>query len=697
MKYKKILSLLLISTLCLSFASGCGKKEVKEEPTVEQTAEVEIAVDTPTPTVTPTATPTPTEAPKPKIDDTLLGLQKLQNENKILNSFLDELLKFQEIKMLKVYNELNVGDSHKAVLTALAKSGFRYDEEVEMITCYDDSKTPMQMGSRQGLVVFDRMLTTLEEESKNMTSTETNKYYLDLDNEENGVKVEEETAVDGEASLSMEEVTSEDTEETKTNPNVPEGATVIQENKDGSVLIEATPTPTRDYQKLDIKNPVYHSYIAFTFNKNNVLVAKFKYLERSEWYPKDLNEDIINGSLDGEVDGIELKIALSANPSTIYEKMDEVRQRIEENEANIDKLSANYVPKFTEFYNSINEESHLKTIKDTCEEKGYTIEKMNKTSLGALNARFQRDYTEGYFIGLTIDESKESPDLRFNDVYITILFNGDNLMYYKALNTPDSSDEQCKDILDINDFDLNDIYNNIVNLNKELEEYENQRRYFTEYIDKNIALFNSKIEFNETKDYLINEAQKAGLEYEEDYNNLIVTKFRNADNLDVLAFKDNGDAVYDECVLVKGGTKDIYLFFKDNIILGIYRSDYFDISEVVTSTYANLATVNTGLKSLDKEMQIKKQELAQYENMLETRLSTFRANIGYSTNHKDNQIYTKQDILSALKLGGFSYDEGMNKMDGLYYIGVRKNPTDLDYSFKIYFNQKEEVETIQDL
>ena len=692
MKYKKILTMSLVGLLIASSLSACGKKK-EEEPTVEKNIEIETEVSTPTPE--PTEAPTPTKEPEKQIESTILNLQKLQNENKILNQYLNELLKFQEIKMLKVYNEITIGDSHKSVMTNLAKAGFRYDEEVEMITCYDDSKTPIQMGSRQGTVVFDMMNTSLEEESKNITSTETSKYYLGLDDENTDTS---DTSGD---SLSMEEVeetteTEENSDNKSSNPNVPEGATVVAENKDGSVEIEAMPTVTRDYQKLDISNPVYHSYIAFTFNESNVLVGKFKYLERTEWYPKDLDEDVLTGSLDELVDGIELKVALSANASTVYEKMDEVRERMEENDLNIEKLSAEYLPKFQSFYDSLNEESHLKTVKDTCEEKGYTIEKMNQTSLTSINDRFQRNYTEGYFIGLTVDETKDSPDMRFNGTYISLLFNNDNLVYYKAISSPDGTFEECKDILDINDFNLNDIYQNIIELNKEIEEFENQKTYFTDYIDKNIALFNSKIEFNETKAYLLTEADKAGLEYEEDYNNLIITKYRNEDNLDVEAFKDTGEENYDECVKIFGGTKDIYLFFKDNVICGIYRTAYFDIAEVTSNSYANLKTVQTGLNALNKEMQTKKQQLAQYENMLDTRLSAFRNNIGYSTNHKDGQIYTKSDILQSLKMGGFAYDEGMNKADGVYYIGIRKTPSDADFAFKIYFNEKEEVEMIQD-
>lgn len=700
MKYKKLCSMLLISALSMSMLIGCGKKEEEVADNTEIEISTEISTPTPTEVPTPTAEPTPSATPTPTKDNTLLTLQNLQNENKILNQFLTECLKLQEINMLKVYNDISIGDSHKSVMTQLATMGLRYDEEVQMISCYDDSKSIISMGNRTGVVAFDRMYSSLSEESELITSTETSKYYLDLDKKENGTQETKE----GESSLSLEEVSeteevSEENNDSKksSNPNVPEGAVIVAENSDGSVEIEATPTPTKNYQKLDVDNPVYHSYIAFTFNADNVLVGKFKYLERTEWNPRDLDTDVLMGSLNDKVEDIELNIGTSPSASTVYEKMDEIRERIESNEATISELSLKYVPKFEEFYNSINEETHLKNVKDTCEQTGYVIEKMNQTALSSYNNRFQRNYTEGYYIGLTVDESKDSPDLRYNNVYMAVLFNDDNKMYYKGLVTTDSSVEECKDILDINDFNINDIYENIVNLNAEIEEYESQKTYFTEYIDKNIALFNSKIEFIETKDYILNELEKAGLYYEENYNNMVVTKYRNADNLDVQAFKDNGDTNYDECIYVQGGTKDIYLFFKDGVICGVYRTSYFDVADVVSSTYSNLQTVNSGLNALEKDLDTKKQQLAQYENMLKTRIDSFRNNIGYGYSHKDGQVYTKADVLSSLNLGGFSYDEGMNKMDGLYYIGVRKNPTDLDYSFKIYFNQKEEVETIQDL
>ena len=94
-------------------------------------------------------------------------------------------------------------------------------------------------------------------------------------------------------------------------------------------------------------------------------------------------------------------------------------------------------------------------------------------------------------------------------------------------------------------------------------------------------------------------------------------------------------------------------------------------------------------------MQKKKQELIQYTNMLDTRLESFKNSLGYSINHKEGQIYTKSDVLKALELGGYDFEEGMNKGDGLYFIGVKRMHTDEEFALKIYFNTKEEIETIK--
>lgn len=692
MKYKKILFLFLLSGF---FLTSCGK----EKNPVEE-LQTEVVIDVPSEPVSETEieTSAPTETPKEepviKKDSTLEELQSLQLENKYLNEFMNELLTLQEKHMLDVYNQLSIGDSHKKVMETLASNGLRYDEQVRMISCYDDSKNVINMGDRTGIVVFDKMNLSLLDEKNNMTSTETSKYYLDQMNKEETDENVNTNEKDSDSSLNLEEVSSEDTKE-NTNPNIPEGANIISTEKDGSVVIEKIEEPEREYQSLDVKNPVYHSYIAFTFNNLNVLVGKFKYFDRLEWYPKDLNEEILSGSLDGKVKGISLRLSKDSDSRTIYEKMDEIRTKIEENNIKIESLKSEYLPKFTEFFNSITEETHMKTVLNEIESKGYQIEKMNLTVLKELNNRFQRNYTEGYYVSLGIDEEKDSPDLRYNNNYITLLFNDKNMMYYKCLTTADNVEEHCKDILDINDYELKDIYSSIKKLSEEISEFESERLYFTQYIDKNIALFNSKIEFNETKDFILSEIERAGLKYEENFNNLTITSYRDEANLNISAFKDNGDPNYDECLAVFGGSKDIYLFFKDGIICGIYRTDYFDISEVVITTYSNLKTVFNGLENLDLKIESKKQELVQYTNMLDTRLNSFKSNLGYSINHKDGQIYTKSDVLNALELGGYSYEEGMNKGDGLYFIGIKRMPSDESFSLKIYFNKNEEIETIQ--
>ena len=84
-----------------------------------------------------------------------------------------------------------------------------------------------------------------------------------------------------------------------------------------------------------------------------------------------------------------------------------------------------------------------------------------------------------------------------------------------------------------------------------------------------------------------------------------------------------------------------------------------------------------------------------YSNMVTDKLKDFISNIGFSGIHKEGQIYKQIDVIQALDNGGFKYEEGMNKGDGLYFVGIYTLKTDTKYAYKIYFNENLEVELIQ--
>lgn len=365
---------------------------------------------------------------------------------------------------------------------------------------------------------------------------------------------------------------------------------------------------------IDANKPNYDSYVVFIFNKDDLLVGKFKSLV-SENLNFTFDETTLDGSL--SFGSYNLSIALESDVLALYEKMDAVRIIIDENQNNLNKIIEKLDLDFKEFYDAIVNDYNTNQLITKVSEYEFGIEKMNSFNLNKINDRFIKDFTEGYYIFLNKNEAESSIDLRYNNYYIGVVFDNSNKFYYKSIVNDLIFVENGIDIKDTNNYTLEEIKKNIKVFEEEVSKFKKEKTNFTNYLDENIGLLNNNIKYSMDYSSILSEIKLSGLDYYDDYKNLTITTFRNKVGGTVSVNDEYDQPKYDNVIQVKGGTKDIYLFFKENELIGIYRSLYFDISDVAISDYRNLIAIKKGLTNLNKALMEKESELKVYKTLLE--------------------------------------------------------------------------------
>lgn len=364
---------------------------------------------------------------------------------------------------------------------------------------------------------------------------------------------------------------------------------------------------------IDANKPDYDSYVVFIFNKDDLLVGKFKSLV-SENLDFTFDETTLDGSL--SFGSYNLTASLESDASTLYEKMDAVRIIIDENQNNINKIINKLDLDFSELYDSIINDYNINQLITKVSEYEFNIEKMNLFNLNKINDRFIKNFTEGYYVFLNKNEVESSIDLRYNNYYISVVFDNNDKFYYKSIVNDLGFIENGIDIKDANNYTLEQIKKNIKSFEEEVNKFKKEKTNFTDYLDENIGLLNNNIKYSMDYDMILSEVKKSGLDYDDNYINLTITTFRNKVG-DTISVNDEYDQPkYDKAVQVKGGTKDIYLFFKGNELIGIYRSLYFDVSDVGIDDYRNLTAIKKGLTNLNKALMDKESELKVYKTLL---------------------------------------------------------------------------------
>lgn len=374
---------------------------------------------------------------------------------------------------------------------------------------------------------------------------------------------------------------------------------------------------------IDANKPNYDSYVVFIFNKDDLLVGKFKSLV-SENLDFTFDETTLDGSL--SFGSYNLTASLESDASTLYEKMDAVRIIIDENQSNINKIINKLDLDFRELYDSIINDYNINQLITKVSEYEFNIEKMNLFNLNKINDRFIKNFTEGYYVFLNKNEAESSIDLRYNNYYISVVFDNNDKFYYKSIVNDLGFIENGIDIKDANNYTLEQIKKNIKAFEEEVNKFKKEKTNFTDYLDENIGLLNNNIKYSMDYDMILSEVKKSGLDYDDNYRNLTITTFRNKVG-DTISVNDEYDQPkYDKAMQVKGGTKDIYLFFKENELIGIYRSLYFDVSDVTINDYRNITVIKKGLANLNKALMDKESELKVYKTLLNQKEESLKVN-----------------------------------------------------------------------
>ena len=374
---------------------------------------------------------------------------------------------------------------------------------------------------------------------------------------------------------------------------------------------------------IDANKPNYDSYVVFIFNKDDLLVGKFKSLV-SENLDFTFDETTLDGSL--SFGSYNLTASLESDASTLYEKMDAVRIIIDENQSNINKIINKLDLDFRELYDSIINDYNINQLITKVSEYEFNIEKMNLFNLNKINDRFIKNFTEGYYVFLNKNEAESSIDLRYNNYYISVVFDNNDKFYYKSIVNDLDFIENGIDIKDANNYTLEQIKKNIKAFEEEVNKFKKEKTNFTDYLDENIGLLNNNIKYSMDYDMILSEVKKSGLDYDDNYRNLTITTFRNKVG-DTISVNDEYDQPkYDKAMQIKGGTKDIYLFFKENELIGIYRSLYFDVSDVTINDYRNITVIKKGLANLNKALMDKESELKVYKTLLNQKEESLKVN-----------------------------------------------------------------------
>ena len=374
---------------------------------------------------------------------------------------------------------------------------------------------------------------------------------------------------------------------------------------------------------IDANKPNYDSYVVFIFNKDDLLVGKFKSLV-SENLDFTFDETTLDGSL--SFGSYNLTASLESDASTLYEKMDAVRIIIDENQSNINKIINKLDLDFRELYDSIINDYNINQLITKVSEYEFNIEKMNLFNLNKINDRFIKNFTEGYYVFLNKNEAESSIDLRYNNYYISVVFDNNDKFYYKSIVNDLGFIENGIDIKDANNYTLEQIKKNIKAFEEEVNKFKKEKTNFTDYLDENIGLLNNNIKYSMDYDMILSEVKKSGLDYDDNYRNLTITTFRNKVG-DTISVNDEYDQPkYDKAMQIKGGTKDIYLFFKENELIGIYRSLYFDVSDVTINDYRNITVIKKGLANLNKALMDKESELKVYKTLLNQKEESLKVN-----------------------------------------------------------------------
>lgn len=653
MKNKKFLRLIVISLMLSLSICSCNKKinkdiNNKQNQTLETKKDIElndkklIATDS----IATKSMATKSSAAKVDVD-----LDKIINNQKKLKKFLIQLQLLQESNMKKMYDNFSFGLSYKEVSEYINKTNFRYIDDVTLKYLKDENLNTIDMQDRKGLVVFSKTEMNLNDEINNIKENkkETTKDSKEVD--KNDIK-------------KNEKETTNDSKEIDKND--------IKEN----------------YIDITSNDNLFKSFIVLTFNKDNVLVGKFNNLLLDNNQTLDLN--ILNGSLTYDV-SIPLEISKDSDIKTIYEKMDFVREEIEKNDKKIKEIQDENVKTITSIYEKLNLNLPKEEFLNIVKKDNLKIEKMNNIGLKNLNDKFSTNYKSGYYIYTSKDNEQISVDLRYNNIYISILFNDKDQLFYKNKVIYENIDEKGLNLKNPEDYNLKEVYDEIDKNNETLNNFNTQKQSFYKYLDQNLIYFNKNINYDLNYKDILNELNKSELDYIDNFNNLTILEAKDKDGNNISINKEN----YNNCIKVTSYLRDIYLFFKDDSLIGINRSDYFDISEVTMNNYKNLNTIKKGLNQLIEEENNIKQKKQIYENVIDYKLKNIINSFDYDMNNNKQKLSKKSDVILALNNSGFKYEEGMNKADGLYFIGIYKNPKDTKFTYKIYFNESEKIELIQ--
>ena len=445
--------------------------------------------------------------------------------------------------------------------------------------------------------------------------------------------------------------------------------------------------------EIDVNGCDFDSFVVYTFNDEGVLIGKFKYLLTEENSEK-VNVGILSGDLTF-TDSFELKMEETASSKDVYEKIDAVKTLMEEYQKEMDLSFKQSFNDFKSVYDGLSENTTGNDLAKKVEEVDLNIEKMPASAITKFNQKYLNNYQDGYYISMSIDDNYTSPDMRYNNNYIIVIMNDDDKIWYKQIISSEYNDIVCKDELNADDYSLVELNKAIADYEEKIESLKQDKSAFYTYYEENLNLLNTKLNFDMTKSEILSEVDKSGLECDEDYQNLIITTVRDRENANLELTDKYGESIYDSCIKITDTERSIYYFFKDGKVIGVYRSEFFDAGTVSIKDYYNLGSIKKGMDQVVEKETTYKQQQQMYINMVNKKLSDFIDTIGYDSNHKDNQIYRKQDVIKALSMNGFRYEEGMNKGDGLYYIGIFALDNDTKYAYKIYFNTNEGVELIQ--
>lgn len=447
--------------------------------------------------------------------------------------------------------------------------------------------------------------------------------------------------------------------------------------------------------KIDARDCEFDSYIIYTFNDEGLLIGKFKYLQTEENPLKakvDLN--ILGGSLSFS-DKYKLVINEDAENKEVYEKLDEVRTLIKQYDKDIEESFNICFKNLKDLYDNTTNQTTSNEFGKKVLEVDLGIEKMPASSMTKYNQKYLNTYTNGYYVYMSIDEEETSPDMRYDNYYLVVIFDNNDNMYYIELVSKEYNDIKCKDEKNADDYSFVELYKLISNLDKSIASFDEDKKQFNSYLNANLHLLNKNINYEMSKEDVLKELDKTGLEVEKEYENLIVSTAKDKDGATISLVNDYEENLYDSCAKVSSQQQSIFYFFRGEELIGIYRSDYMDVHQVDIQKYYNLTTINKGLNQLKEKEQELLLEKKTYVNMVNKKITDFMSNIGYADNHAENQIYKKNDIIKALSTTGITYEEGMNKGDGLYFIGIYALDTDTKYAHKIYFDINYEVALIQ--